>query len=246
VLLFFTFYTASGLVAGGKLFETVFGLPYTWAVAAGAGAVLAYTFIGGFLAVSWTDAFQGMLMLVALMLVAAFGVAIVGGLDGLSAGLRGAQSGPAQCLHRCGRRAADADRRAVAARLGPRLLRPAAHPGPLHGGAFRGGARRLAPHRGGLGERGAGAGTLVGLTGAAWLDPPLQGADSEKVFMAMATALLHPVVAGVCLAGILAAVMSTADSQLLVASSAVSEDLYRDLLRRDAARANCSGSAASP
>jgi sodium/proline symporter len=79
-----------------------------------------------------------------------------------------------------------------------------------------------------------GAATLVGLTGAAWLDPPLAGADSEKIFMAMAAALLHPVVAGICLAGILAAVMSTADSQLLVASSAVSEDLYRDLLRPNA------------
>jgi sodium/proline symporter len=62
----------------------------------------------------------------------------------------------------------------------------------------------------------------------------LAGADSEKIFMAMAAALLHPVVAGICLAGILAAVMSTADSQLLVASSAVSEDLYRDLLRPNA------------
>jgi sodium/proline symporter len=52
--------------------------------------------------------------------------------------------------------------------------------------------------------------------------------------MAMASLLLHPVIAGICLAGILAAVMSTADSQLLVASSAVSEDLYRDLLRKQA------------
>jgi len=59
--------------------------------------------------------------------------------------------------------------------------------------------------------------------GAAWLTPALAGADTEKVFMAMAAALLHPVVAGVCLAGILAAVMSAADSQLLVASAAVSE-----------------------
>jgi sodium/proline symporter len=75
------------------------------------------------------------------------------------------------------------------------------------------------------------AATVVGLSGAAYIDVPLEGADSEKVFMAMAAALLHPVIAGVCLAGILAAVMSTADSQLLVASSAVSEDLYRDWLR---------------
>jgi sodium/proline symporter len=78
------------------------------------------------------------------------------------------------------------------------------------------------------------AAMTVGLTGAAWLTPGLEGADTEKVFMAMAAALLHPVVAGICLAGILAAVMSTADSQLLVASSAVSEDLYRDLFRPDA------------
>src|SRR5690606_26082687 len=77
----------SGLVAGGKLFETVFGLPYVWAVSAGAGAVLAYTFIGGFLAVSWTDALQGMLMLAALALVACVGVIAVGGFDGLGTGL---------------------------------------------------------------------------------------------------------------------------------------------------------------
>lgn len=78
------------------------------------------------------------------------------------------------------------------------------------------------------------AGTIVGMSGLALLEQPLAGADAEKVFMVMAGALLHPVVAGVCLAGILAAVMSTADSQLLVASSAVSEDLYKGLMRRAA------------
>jgi len=77
-------------------------------------------------------------------------------------------------------------------------------------------------------------GTLVGLAGIGLVSPPLQGADSEKVFMVLATTLFHPVVAGICLAGILAAVMSTADSQLLVASSAVAEDFYRGLWRRDA------------
>ena len=78
------------------------------------------------------------------------------------------------------------------------------------------------------------AGMLVGMSGLALLDQPLSGPDSEKVFMIMASVLLHPVIAGVCLAGILAAVMSTADSQLLVASSAVSEDLYKGFLRRSA------------
>ncbi len=234
VLLFFTFYTASGLVAGGKLFEAVFGLPYTWAVAAGGGAVLVYTFIGGFLAVSWTDALQGMLMLVALVLVALFGLAVVGGLDGLAAGLEARN--PALLGVLSDSTGAPLTLIAVLSLLGwglgyfgqPHVL---ARFMAARSASELEDSRRIAMTWVSLA---LGAATLVGLAGAAWLAPPLQGADSEKVFMAMAAALLHPVIAGICLAGILAAIMSTADSQLLVASSAVSEDLYRDLLRRDA------------
>ena len=69
ILVFFLFYTASGLVAAGKLFETTFGLPFNLAVLIGAGTVVVYTFFGGFLAVSWTDVVQGLLMLAALLLV---------------------------------------------------------------------------------------------------------------------------------------------------------------------------------
>jgi sodium/proline symporter len=234
VLLFFTFYTASGLVAGGKLFETVFGLPYTWAVTAGAAAVLAYTFIGGFLAVSWTDALQGMLMLVALVLVACFGVAVLGGLDGLATGLEARN--PALLSAFSDAAGAPLTTIAVLSLLGwglgyfgqPHIL--------ARFMAVRSSGELVASRRIAVAWviLALGAALVVGLAGAAWLEPPLEGADVEKVFMAMAAALLHPVVAGVCLAGILAAVMSTADSQLLVASSAVSEDLYRDLLRPDA------------
>jgi sodium/proline symporter len=234
VLLFFTFYTASGLVAGGKLFETVFGLPYIWAVTAGAGAVLAYTFIGGFLAVSWTDAFQGMLMLVALVLVALFGLAAVGGLDGLGTAL--AAQNPALLNAFTDAAGAPLTVIAVLSLLGwglgyfgqPHIL---ARFMAVRSSAELDASRRIAVA---WVTVALAAAMLVGLTGAAWLSPPLAGADVEKIFMAMAAALLHPVVAGICLAGILAAVMSTADSQLLVASSAVSEDLYRDLLRPDA------------
>ncbi len=234
VLLFFTFYTASGLVAGGKLFETVFGLPYIWAVSAGAGAVLAYTFIGGFLAVSWTDALQGMLMLFALVLVACFGVAVTGGFDGLAAGL--AERNPALLNAFTDSAGAPLTVIGVLSLLGwglgyfgqPHIL--------ARFMAVRSADELVAARRIAVGWViiALAAAMTVGLTGAAWLTPALEGADTEKVFMAMAAALLHPVVAGVCLAGILAAVMSTADSQLLVASSAVSEDLYRDLLRPDA------------
>jgi sodium/proline symporter len=234
VLLFFTFYTASGLVAGGKLFETVFGLPYTWAVMAGAGAVLAYTFIGGFLAVSWTDALQGMLMLIALVLVACFGVAAVGGFDGLDDSL--ARQNPALLDAFTDAAGNPLTVIAVLSLLGwglgyfgqPHIL--------ARFMAVRSSDELVASRRIAVVwvTIALGAATLVGLAGAAQLTPPLEGADVEKVFMAMAAVLLHPVVAGICLAGILAAVMSTADSQLLVASSAVSEDLYRDLLRPDA------------
>ena len=69
ILLFFLFYTSSGLVAGGKLFETVFGLDYSWAVIIGTLCVISYTLFGGFLAVSWTDLVQGLLMAAALLIV---------------------------------------------------------------------------------------------------------------------------------------------------------------------------------
>ncbi len=234
ILVFFTFYTSSGLVAGGRLFEEVFGLSYLWAVGAGGATVVVYTFFGGFLAVSWTDLLQGILMFLALLAVAIMGVAAAGGFDGVVAG---------------------------AEALNPEMLNPltdaAGEPLTLiaifsllgWGLGYFGQPHVLARF---MAADSAGnipasrriamswvsvslvAGSIVGITGAVLLETPLQGPDSEKVFMVMATTLFHPVVAGICLSGILAAVMSTADSQLLVASSAVAEDLYKGILRKEA------------
>ena len=67
----------------------------------------------------------------------------------------------------------------------------------------------------------------AGLTGAGWLEPALTGGDTEKVFIVLASQVFHPLVAGILLAAILSAIMSTADSQLLVSASALAEDLYR-------------------
>jgi sodium/proline symporter len=75
---------------------------------------------------------------------------------------------------------------------------------------------------------------LAGLAGILVVDPPLVAADREKVFIVMVNLLFHPVIAGICLAAILAAIMSTADSQLLVSSSTFTEDFYRRVLRREA------------
>lgn len=80
------------------------------------------------------------------------------------------------------------------------------------------------------------AAVIVGLTGLLVLPQKLLGADSEKVFIIMSTAFFRPAVAGICLAGVMAAIMSTASAQLLVASSAVAEDLYLGLFRRKAQR----------
>ena len=74
--------------------------------------------------------------------------------------------------------------------------------------------------------------SLVGVAGIGYFDTPL--ADSETVFMDLVQALFHPLVAGILLAAILAAIMSTADSQLLVSSSALTEDFYKELINKDA------------
>jgi len=234
ILVFFTFYTSSGLVAGGKLFEAVFGLPYIWAVTAGGATVVVYTFFGGFLAVSWTDFLQGSLMFLALLAVTVAGLAASGGFSGLGASLEA---------------------------INPNLLNPmlTLSGEPLGwitilsllgwGLGYAGQPHILArfmairkPHEIGAARLIAMgwvsvalvAATLVGLIGIGLVQQPLQGADSEKVFMVLARLLFHPMLAGICLAGILAAIMSTADSQLLVASSAVSEDFYKGLWRPSA------------
>lgn len=234
ILVFFTFYTGSGLVAGGRLFEEVFGLPYLWAVAAGGLAVVGYTFFGGFLAVSWTDALQGSLMLLALVLVSVMAVTALGGLDGMIASM--ASLNPELLDPLTDVTGAPLGLVAVLSLLGwglgyfgqPHILaRFMAASSPERIPA----SRRIAMAWVGIALA---AGAIVGMAGSGLVQPALEGPDSEKVFMVLAATLLHPVVAGICLSGILAAVMSTADSQLLVASSAVAEDLYKGLFRRDA------------
>lgn len=232
ILLFFTFYTSAGLVAGGKLFSAVFGVAYEWAVLIGAATIVAYTLLGGFLAVSWTDVVQGLLMAAALVLVPAAAVMHAGGVEGMLAAMQSAN--PALLDPFTGRDGAPLGVIAVVSLLGwglgyfgqPHIL--------ARFMAIRS-ATQL-PHARRLGMTWvtiALAGALtVGLAGVPALDPPLTGADTEKVFIELVGLLLHPVLAGFCLAAILAAIMSTADSQLLVASSALSEDFYRVVARR--------------
>lgn len=234
ILLFFLFYTASGLVAGGKLFETVFGLSYYWAVCIGAAAILVYTSAGGFLAVSWTDLIQGLLMLLALSLVAITAIHQIGGWDAMVAGINKVNPALNNIFLQTNGAALPAI--GLVSLLGwglgyfgqPHILArfmAIRSPGLIKD------ARRIAVAWSALSLTAA---LLIGVSAITYLPQALTGADSEKIFIEMVQRLFHPVPAGVCLAAILAAIMSTADSQLLVASSVVTEDFYKTFFKQSA------------
>ncbi len=233
ILFFFMFYTSSGLVAGGKLFDTVFGLPYQWAVVTGAAVIVLYTMFGGFLAVSWTDAFQGTLMFFALLLVAVLALAGLGGITGAWDSIQ--HKSPALL---------DIWTNAKNEPLGPIAIASLLAWGLGYFGQPHILARFMAIRSAdeiSTARRIAMAwvtttlltAVVIGIAGIG-LVQSLSNGDSERIFMDLAALLLHPIPAGICLAAILAAIMSTADSQLLVASTALVEDLYRPLLRKNA------------
>lgn len=232
--MFFLFYTSSGLVAGGKLFETVFGLDYRVAVFIGAACVVSYTLFGGFLAVSWTDLVQGLLMSAALMIVPI--AAMQGGFTQLTFDLNaldpnllslwiGMDGEPLSAI---------AIISLSAWGLGyfgqPHIL---ARFKATRSNADLVKARRIAVIWTALSMAGA---LLVGLVGLLYVQghPTLVLADGEKIFMLLVNAIFHPLIAGILLAAILAAIMSTADSQLLVSSSALAEDFYKNIFKPSA------------
>jgi len=229
ILVFFLFYTSAGLVAAGKLFESVFGFPYTWAVTLGTLAILLYTAFGGFLAVAWTDLLQGLLMAAALVVVALLAYEHSGGWAGLTDQMQ--LRSPELTRWWTDRQGQALGITGLLSLLGwglgyfgqPHIqvrFMAIGHPD------WIGAARTIAISWTGLCLLAA---LFVGWAGIGLLESPLTGSDSEKVFMHLVTLLFHPLLAGICLAAILAAIMSTVDSQLLVASSALTEDLYRML-----------------
>ena len=229
VLLFFTFYAASGMVAGAILLESSFGLPYLTALLTGACIIVAYTTIGGFLAVSWTDCVQGTLMLLALVLLPIMMVMEMGGIDATLSRIDASHLAMVETVSVIG--------------ILSLLAWGLGYFGQPHilvrfmaiGSADRvDRARTIGMSWMLLSSMGA---VGVGLAGIAYLDAmgqPLGAKDSEHVFIAATQIIFNPWVAGVLLAGILAAVMSTIDSQLLVSSSALSEDFYKSWLRPEA------------
>lgn len=249
IVVFFTLYTSAGIVAGGKLFEASFGIDYRVGLFLTAGVVLAYTVIGGFLAVSLTDFVQGCIMFLALILVPIIALFAVGGLSGAQALILSSfeNASPANVDAGAGGATAFFSWTEGLTFLGlisllswglgyfgqPHII--------VRFMAIRS-VKDIAVARW-IGMSwmivtviGA---VLVGYAGLAYVQQAGledQLFDPETIFILLSQALFHPLVSGFLLAAILAAIMSTISSQLLVSSSSLTEDLYKTFLRRDASQ----------
>ncbi|MES5884994.1 sodium/proline symporter PutP [Bacillus thuringiensis] len=230
ILVFFTFYASAGLVSGGRLFENSFNLDYKIGLFVTVGVVVAYTLFGGFLAVSWTDFVQGCIMFIALVLVPIVAFTDVGGVTETFNTIKQVD---------------------------------ASHLDMFKGTTILGIISFLAWGLGYFGQphiivrfmaitsikdlktsRRIGVGwmtisiigaMLTGLIGIAYYaknNATLQ--DPEMVFVTFSNILFHPYITGFLLSAILASIMSSISSQLLVISSAVTEDFYKTFFRRNA------------
>ena len=244
IVIFFLVYTASALAAGGKLFNSIFGVDYRVALTIGAIVILTYTFMGGFMAVCATDFIQGTLMLVGLLIIPIIAFATLGGEQitatlgetGVDASLftnlfyNDGQpikaidiiSNLAWGLGYCGmphilvRFMAIKDEKELKKSKSVAIIWVALSL------VFA---------------------CIIGVVGRAYLAPTILGtegaASAESVFIEMITKMFTvqfalPFIGGIFLCGILAAIMSTADSQLLVTASSIAEDIYKGVFKKDA------------
>lgn len=241
IVVFFLVYTASALAAGGKLFASVFGVDYTLALTIGAAVILAYTFMGGFMAVCTTDFIQGTLMLVALLVVPLLAYFIMGpenmtaslaasnvpgGVDGYLNLFSNGESayGPIEIISQlawglgyCGM--PHILTRFMAIKSEKELKK----------------SRVIATVWVAIS---LGMAVIIGVVGRAYLFPTVLGegaVSTENVFIEMITQLFTKdlslaFIGGIFLCGILAAIMSTADSQLLITASSASKDIYQGVI----------------
>ncbi|HEB9332929.1 TPA: sodium/proline symporter PutP [Campylobacter coli] len=230
ILIFFTFYVSSGLVGGAKLFEATFGIRYEYALTTGTLIIVAYTFLGGYKAVCWTDMLQGLLMMGALIVVPAVMLYHLGGFD---------------------------EAMTVIEEIKPNALSMGEGIGALSivsalawGLGYFGQPHILVRFMSIRSTKDIPTATFVGIS---WMVISLIGAcfigllgiayvhkfeltlqDPEKIFIVMSQLLFNPWIAGILLSAILAAIMSTASSQLLVSSSTIAEDFYKRIFNKEA------------
>ena len=233
ILVFFTLYISSGMVAGGVFFESSFNGDYLWGMILVTVVTLAYTLFGGFLGASLTDVVQGLMMVIALIAVPVAAVIAVGGWGeavtlitqigpdhfnvfggtGLtSATIIGVLSGLAWGLGYFGQ---------------PHIVvRFMALRKPQEAKS----ARRIGVTWQVISLTGA---VFAGLIGIAYVaQNNIDLGNPETVVLMLSQALLHPLIAGLVLAAVLAAIMSTFSSQLIVCSSALVEDIYK-VMKKD-------------
>jgi len=228
-IIFFTVYTSSGIVGGGKLFESSFGLSYELGLFVTAGVVVIYTLFGGFLAVSLTDFVQGCIMLIALVLVPTALLVefngyftihnIIAAVDSErlnfipDAGILGIISAMAWGLGYFGQPHIIVRFMAIRTVKDLKL------------------ARRIGMSWMIVAITGAMA---TGFFGIAYVSANnLSLNDAETIFILLSQVLFHPLIVGFLLAAILAAIMSTVSSQLLVTSSSLTEDIYKTFLNKN-------------
>jgi sodium/proline symporter len=230
IVVFFTLYTSSGIVAGGKLFESSFGLNYEVGLYVTASVVVAYTLFGGFLAVSLTDFVQGCIMFIALILVPVVAISEVGGLAEMHSSINTVDT---DLLDVFSGVSLISILSAMAWGLGyfgqPHII--------VRFMAIRSVKEMPTARRIGMSWMivsiiGAMA---TGFAGIAYVSKTgLQLDDAETIFIVLSQMLFNPLITGFLLAAILAAIMSTISSQLLVTSSSLTEDFYKTFLHRDA------------
>ncbi|MBU1312014.1 MAG: sodium/proline symporter PutP [Gammaproteobacteria bacterium] len=238
IVIFFTLYTSSGVVGGGKLFESSFGLSYELGLYVTAGVVVAYTLFGGFLAVSITDFVQGCIMFISLVLVPVVALDHLGGISSVFNQVSSINTNFSDMF-------VDANTGEALTVLGiisllswglgyfgqPHII--------VRFMAIRSvrdikTARRIGISWMLITLLGA---VMTGLVGIAYVaNTKMTLNDPETIFIVFSQFLFHPLISGFLLAAILAAIMSTISSQLLVTSSSLTEDFYKTFVKRDASQ----------
>ena len=238
IVVFFTLYTSSGVVGGGKLFESSFGLSYELGLYVTAGVVVAYTLFGGFLAVSITDFVQGCIMFISLVLVPVVALDHLGGISSVVTQVNNISPNFSDMF-------TDAKTGQALTVLGivsllswglgyfgqPHII--------VRFMAIRSvkdikTARRIGISWMLITLLGA---VMTGLVGIAYVaNTKMTLSDPETIFIVFSQFLFHPLISGFLLAAILAAIMSTISSQLLVTSSSLTEDFYKAFVKRDASQ----------
>ncbi len=230
IIIFFTVYTSSGVVGGGKLFESSFGLSYELGLYVTAGVVVTYTLFGGFMAVSMTDFVQGCIMFIAMVLVplviwmdfSSFGEMskVIEAIDPSrfdwvsASGAIGVISALAWGLGYFGQPHIIVRFMAIRSVKDLKV------------------ARRIGMSWMIIALIGAMA---TGFFGIAYVSAnSIELGDPETIFIVLSQLLFHPLIGGFMLAAILAAIMSTVSSQLLVTSSSLTEDFYKAFLNKEA------------